>query len=156
MWLEHATELNKVLICKLSVLPSIYEVYYIWYHALYLFILSFPDLETKASGLSTMSKKYHKDAQYLNMRSTVAKIAAGAVVTLVFLLYFFVFWAVYLDINLFFLHISGPSTCTRILPIYYFYFVPFPTWLIWNFMSPRNMCLYPSQSLSITFLFLHI
>ncbi|KAK4303794.1 hypothetical protein Pmani_024224 [Petrolisthes manimaculis] len=49
------------------------------------------DLETKATGLSTMSKKFHKDAQYLNMRSTVAKIAAGAVVTLVFLLYFFVF-----------------------------------------------------------------
>ncbi|XP_037777066.1 vesicle-trafficking protein SEC22b-B-like isoform X1 [Penaeus monodon] len=49
------------------------------------------DLETKASGLSMMSKKYHKDAQYLNMRSTYAKIAAGAVVGLVFLVYFFVF-----------------------------------------------------------------
>ncbi|KAG7171467.1 Vesicle-trafficking protein SEC22b-like 2 [Homarus americanus] len=49
------------------------------------------DLETKATGLSIMSKKYHKDAQYLNMRSTFAKIAAGAVVTLVFIVYFFVF-----------------------------------------------------------------
>lgn len=49
------------------------------------------DLETKATGLSIISKKYHKDAQYLNMRSTFAKIAAGAVVTLVFVIYFFVF-----------------------------------------------------------------
>ncbi|XP_066961173.1 vesicle-trafficking protein SEC22b-like [Macrobrachium rosenbergii] len=49
------------------------------------------DLENKASGLSMMSKKYHKDAQYLNMRSTYAKIAAGAVVTLVFFVYFFIF-----------------------------------------------------------------
>ncbi|XP_076034395.1 vesicle-trafficking protein SEC22b-like [Oratosquilla oratoria] len=49
------------------------------------------DLETKATGLSVMSQKYRQDAQYLNMRSTYAKIAAGAVVSIVFLLYFFVF-----------------------------------------------------------------
>lgn len=53
--------------------------------------ITLSDLETKASGLSIMSKKYHKDAQYLNMRSTVAKIAAVCVVTLVFIVYFFVF-----------------------------------------------------------------
>lgn len=49
------------------------------------------DLENKASGLSSLSRSYHKDAQYLNMRSTFAKIAAGGVLTLVILLYFFVF-----------------------------------------------------------------
>ncbi|KAG0718829.1 Vesicle-trafficking protein SEC22b-B [Chionoecetes opilio] len=49
------------------------------------------DLENKASGLSSLSRTYHKDAQYLNMRSTFAKIAAGGVLTLVVVLYFFVF-----------------------------------------------------------------
>lgn len=49
------------------------------------------DLETKASGLSAVSQKYRKDAQYLNLRSTVAKVAAASVLILVFLLYFFVF-----------------------------------------------------------------
>ncbi|MCL4136717.1 UNVERIFIED_CONTAM: hypothetical protein GTU68_061633 [Idotea baltica] len=48
------------------------------------------DLETKASGLSVISDKYRKDAQYLNLRSTYAKIAAGGVLVLVFFLYFFV------------------------------------------------------------------
>ncbi|KAB7496923.1 Vesicle-trafficking protein SEC22b-B [Armadillidium nasatum] len=48
------------------------------------------DLETKASGLSVISEKYRKDAQYLNLRSTYAKIAAGGVLVLVFVLYFFV------------------------------------------------------------------
>ncbi|CAL4061498.1 unnamed protein product [Meganyctiphanes norvegica] len=49
------------------------------------------DLENKATGLSVISQKYRKDAQYLNMRSTYAKYAAGGVVALVFILYFFVF-----------------------------------------------------------------
>ena len=51
----------------------------------------FLDLENKASGLSVMAQRYRKDAEHLNLRSTYAKIAAGAVVSLVFILYFFVF-----------------------------------------------------------------
>lgn len=96
MWLKLAIRLNKVLYWYVDyqfcmILFPVYMRLLYLISSIFLLILSFPDLETKASGLSTMSKKYHKDAQYLNMRSTVAKIAAGAVVTLVFLLYFFVF-----------------------------------------------------------------
>ena len=49
-----------------------------------------PDLDTKASGLSIMSQKYRKDARSLNMRSLYAKVAAGGVCLLVFILYFWV------------------------------------------------------------------
>uniref|UniRef100_A0A2P2HXY7 Vesicle-trafficking protein SEC22b-like n=1 Tax=Hirondellea gigas TaxID=1518452 RepID=A0A2P2HXY7_9CRUS len=49
------------------------------------------DLETKASGLSAVSQQYRKDAQYLNLRSTFAKVAAASFLVLIFLLYFFVF-----------------------------------------------------------------
>lgn len=48
------------------------------------------DLESKASGLSAVSSKYRKDATYLNMRSTAAKIAVVSVMSVVLLLYFFV------------------------------------------------------------------
>ncbi|XP_043206729.1 vesicle-trafficking protein SEC22b-B-like, partial [Amphibalanus amphitrite] len=48
------------------------------------------DLDTKASGLSIMSQKYRKDARNLNMRSFYAKVAAGGVCALVFILYFWV------------------------------------------------------------------
>ncbi|KAE8291157.1 Vesicle-trafficking protein SEC22b-B SEC22 vesicle-trafficking protein-like protein B-B [Larimichthys crocea] len=34
-------------------------------------------LDTKASNLSSLSKKYRSDAKYLNTRSTYAKVAAG-------------------------------------------------------------------------------
>ncbi|GCB78491.1 hypothetical protein scyTo_0020679 [Scyliorhinus torazame] len=36
-------------------------------------------LDSKASSLSSLSKKYRQDAKYLNMRSTYAKLAAVAV-----------------------------------------------------------------------------
>lgn len=44
-------------------------------------------LDTKASNLSTLSSKYKKDAKYLNLRSTYAKIAAIVIVIVVFLLF---------------------------------------------------------------------
>ncbi|XP_025111643.1 vesicle-trafficking protein SEC22b-like [Pomacea canaliculata] len=44
-------------------------------------------LDTKASNLSTLSQKYKKDAKYLNLRSSYAKIGAVVVVVIVFLLF---------------------------------------------------------------------
>lgn len=44
-------------------------------------------LDTKASNLSTLSSKYKKDAKYLNLRSSYAKIAAIVIVIIVFLLF---------------------------------------------------------------------
>ncbi|CAG5117328.1 unnamed protein product [Candidula unifasciata] len=44
-------------------------------------------LDTKASHLSSQSLKYKKDAKYLNMRSSYAKIAAVIVVVILFLLF---------------------------------------------------------------------
>nr|CAG4652291.1 EOG090X0HBC [Triops cancriformis] len=49
------------------------------------------ELDNKAQNLSVLSQKYKKDARYLNLQSTYAKIGAGIVVFLVFVLYFWVF-----------------------------------------------------------------
>lgn len=48
------------------------------------------DLDNKASSLSMMSAKYKKDARYLNMSQTYAKIAAVGIVSFVVILYFWV------------------------------------------------------------------
>ncbi|XP_062604938.1 vesicle-trafficking protein SEC22b-like [Saccostrea cucullata] len=45
------------------------------------------ELDSKASNLSVMSQKYRKDARYLNLRSTYAKIAAIVIVIIVLLLF---------------------------------------------------------------------
>lgn len=44
-------------------------------------------LDSKASDLSVISQKYRKDARYLNLRSTYAKIAAIVIVIIVLLLF---------------------------------------------------------------------
>uniref|UniRef100_A0A0B6Y766 Vesicle-trafficking protein SEC22b n=2 Tax=Arion vulgaris TaxID=1028688 RepID=A0A0B6Y766_9EUPU len=44
-------------------------------------------LDTKASNLSSASLKYKKDAKYLNLRSSYAKIAAVVIVVILFLLF---------------------------------------------------------------------
>ncbi|KAL4608129.1 vesicle-trafficking protein SEC22b-B-like isoform X1 [Arapaima gigas] len=44
-------------------------------------------LDSKASNLSSLSKKYRGDAKYLNTRSTYAKLAAGAVVFITLIIY---------------------------------------------------------------------
>ncbi|CAG5129708.1 unnamed protein product [Candidula unifasciata] len=44
-------------------------------------------LDTKASNLSAHSLKYKKDAKYLNLRSSYAKIAAVVIVVILFLLF---------------------------------------------------------------------
>nr|CAG4645917.1 EOG090X0HBC [Lynceus sp. MCZ IZ 141354] len=49
------------------------------------------ELDNKASNLSALSQKYKKDARYLNMQSTYAKIGAAITVILIFGLYFWVF-----------------------------------------------------------------
>lgn len=49
-------------------------------------------LDTKASNLSSLSKKYRQDAKYLNMRSTYAKVAAVAVFSIMFILYVRFWW----------------------------------------------------------------
>ncbi|CAN7937012.1 unnamed protein product [Ixodes hexagonus] len=49
------------------------------------------ELDSKASNLSLLSQKYKKDARYLNLRSTYAKLAAVAVVVFVGFLYFYIF-----------------------------------------------------------------
>lgn len=48
------------------------------------------DLDSKANNLSALSQKYKKDARYLNLRATYAKIAAGCVVIFVIFIYFWV------------------------------------------------------------------
>lgn len=49
------------------------------------------ELDSKASNLSLLSQKYKKDARYLNLRSTYAKIAAVSVIVFVAFLYFYIF-----------------------------------------------------------------
>ncbi|XP_064458178.1 vesicle-trafficking protein SEC22b-like [Ornithodoros turicata] len=49
------------------------------------------ELDSKASNLSLLSQKYKKDARYLNLRSTYAKLAAVAVIVFVGFLYFYIF-----------------------------------------------------------------
>ncbi|KAM9845076.1 vesicle-trafficking protein SEC22b-A [Aulostomus maculatus] len=49
-------------------------------------------LDTKASNLSTLSKKYRSDAKYLNTRSTYAKVAAVAVFFLTLIIYVRFWW----------------------------------------------------------------
>lgn len=44
-------------------------------------------LDSKASNLSTMSQKYKKDAKYLNLRSSYAKIAAVIILVVLLLLF---------------------------------------------------------------------
>lgn len=50
----------------------------------------YSELDNKASNLSALSQKYKKDARYLNLRATYAKIAFGGVIALVIFLYFWV------------------------------------------------------------------
>lgn len=49
-------------------------------------------LDTKASNLSSLSKKYRSDAKYLNTRSTYAKVAAVAVVFITLIVYVRFWW----------------------------------------------------------------
>lgn len=49
-------------------------------------------LDTKASNLTALSKKYRSDAKYLNTRSTYAKVAAVAVVFLTLIIYVRFWW----------------------------------------------------------------
>lgn len=49
-------------------------------------------LDTKASNLSTMSKKYRSDAKYLNTRSAYAKVAAVAVFFITVIIYARFWW----------------------------------------------------------------
>ncbi|GCC21726.1 hypothetical protein chiPu_0020201 [Chiloscyllium punctatum] len=49
-------------------------------------------LDTKASSLSNLSKKYRQDAKYLNMRSTYAKLAAVAVFSIMLIVYVRFWW----------------------------------------------------------------
>lgn len=50
----------------------------------------FSELDTKTQNLSMMSQKYKKDATYLNTKSMLVKVTAGAVILLVIVLYFWV------------------------------------------------------------------
>lgn len=49
-------------------------------------------LDTKASNLSSLSKKYRSDAKYLNTRSTYAKVAAVAVFFITLIVYVRFWW----------------------------------------------------------------
>uniref|UniRef100_W5MVY9 SEC22 homolog B, vesicle trafficking protein a n=2 Tax=Lepisosteus oculatus TaxID=7918 RepID=W5MVY9_LEPOC len=49
-------------------------------------------LDSKASNLSSLSKKYRSDAKYLNTRSTYAKLAAGAVFFIMLIVYVRFWW----------------------------------------------------------------
>ncbi|XP_042353557.1 vesicle-trafficking protein SEC22b-A [Plectropomus leopardus] len=49
-------------------------------------------LDTKASNLSSLSKKYRSDAKYLNTRSTYAKVAAVSVFFLTLIIYVRFWW----------------------------------------------------------------
>nr|CAG4642903.1 EOG090X0HBC [Evadne anonyx] len=48
------------------------------------------DLDNKAQNLNQISQRYKKDARHLNMQSTYAKIAAGSIFFVAFILYFWV------------------------------------------------------------------
>jgi len=48
------------------------------------------ELDNKAAGLSMMSQKYKKDARYLNLSQTYAKVAAAGVIFFVVIIYFWV------------------------------------------------------------------
>uniref|UniRef100_A0A069DQS2 Putative synaptobrevin/vamp-like protein sec22 n=2 Tax=Triatominae TaxID=70999 RepID=A0A069DQS2_9HEMI len=48
------------------------------------------ELDSKAQNLSMLSQKYKKDAAYLNMKSLYVKTAAGAIVILVLIMYFWI------------------------------------------------------------------
>lgn len=49
-------------------------------------------LDSKASNLSSLSKKYRSDAKYLNTRSTYAKVAVGAVFLITLIVYVRFWW----------------------------------------------------------------
>ncbi|CAN9503171.1 unnamed protein product [Ophioblennius macclurei] len=49
-------------------------------------------LDTKASNLTSLSKKYRSDAKYLNTRSTYAKVAAVAVFFITLIIYVRFWW----------------------------------------------------------------
>lgn len=49
-------------------------------------------LDSKASNLSSLSKKYRSDAKYLNTRSTYAKVAAGAFFFITLIVYVRFWW----------------------------------------------------------------
>ncbi|XP_016357290.1 vesicle-trafficking protein SEC22b-B-like isoform X1 [Sinocyclocheilus anshuiensis] len=49
-------------------------------------------LDSKASNLSSLSKKYRSDAKYLNTRSTYAKLAAGGVFFIMLIVYIRFWW----------------------------------------------------------------
>ncbi|CAL8281095.1 unnamed protein product [Lota lota] len=49
-------------------------------------------LDTKASNLTNLSKKYRSDAKYLNTRSTYAKVAAGALFFITLIIYVRFWW----------------------------------------------------------------
>lgn len=59
---------------------------------LFLWFLLTAELDYKASNLSTQSKKYRSDAKYLNTRSTYAKLAAGGVFFIMFIVYVRFWW----------------------------------------------------------------
>lgn len=48
------------------------------------------DLDSKASNLSIMSKDYKKGARLLSTRAAYAKVVAGSIIVLCFILYFWV------------------------------------------------------------------
>lgn len=48
------------------------------------------ELDTKTQNLSMLTQKYKKDATYLNTKSFYVKAAAGCIVLIVFILYFWV------------------------------------------------------------------
>lgn len=50
----------------------------------------FLELDTKTQNLSMLTQKYKKDATYLNTKSFYVKAAAGCIVVLVFILYFWI------------------------------------------------------------------
>lgn len=66
----------------------------LFFHLLFLFLwfLLTTELDYKASNLSSQSKKYRSDAKYLNTRSTYAKLAAGGVFFIMFIVYVRFWW----------------------------------------------------------------
>ncbi len=62
--------------------------------SVYLCISCLAALDDKASSLATMSQKYKKDAHYLNLRSSFAKISAVVIIIVVIFLFlwYWIFW----------------------------------------------------------------
>lgn len=77
-------------VCYISIIHAVFNELLLCGNLYLISLFTFAELDTKAQNLSILSQKYKKDATYLNTKSMYVKAAAGCIVVVVFLLYFWV------------------------------------------------------------------